>query len=129
MSKTEVPTMLKLWKDSGLHEVLQGYPKATAVRYFKNYTAEVLEGAFKYTMSALKEGRLQKRDATLMESACKYATGVARRNSEDLEVIQKEIDKAQAKENVYVITESRTQRNERINKEIEAKENDDAITI
>lgn len=100
MSYIDISMLLKIWKDAGLYEVLQGYPNAVAVRYLKNYTPEVLRESFTATMSALKEGRLQKRDVTLLESACRYATGVAKNNTSTLDAIQKEIDRAVAKENI-----------------------------
>ena len=101
MTKTNVPTILQLWKDSGLHEVLQGYPNATSMKYLMNYTSEVLGEALDTALTAIKDGRLQKRDApTLIEAASRYAIGVAKRSTASLEEIQAEIDRAVAKENL-----------------------------
>jgi hypothetical protein len=91
-----VAKILSLWKESGLHEALGENPNALSVRIYRLYTAEDLKHAFKCTKQKLDEGSIEKRDGTLLESACRYATGIAKRCNGELKTIQAEIDLAEA---------------------------------
>lgn len=90
-----VATILNLWKESGLRDALGDNPNALSVRIYRLYTLEDLRHAFKCTKQKLEEGSIEKRDGTLLESACRYATGVAKRCNGELKAIQAEMDLAE----------------------------------
>ncbi len=95
--KLGVSTILKLWEESGLREALGDNPNVQSVVIYRLYTADDLKHAFKGAAMKLKNGGIrQQSELTLLESVCRYATGIAKRRHEDTLAVQAEMDAAEA---------------------------------
>ena len=89
--EANINEILNLWDEMGLHASFNDYPNPYSVQIWRNFSLDELKGALLIFIKTRDAGKIRTSE-NILESSCRYITGIMRNRREGIRNIQAAID-------------------------------------